>query len=403
MAKTSDAQIKASNKYAKENQESVLVKVNKKTEKDILDKVASQSSKAGYIKNLIRQDLSRKIYDGFIQKLKATFAVKKYSPDGNLSMLLGRLGTDNYYNRTEFYKNEILFTSAALTAILNALYPDTFKAPHIEDSGFGVWSAVWEDIRDCDEFNLAYIKWEYVGDSTVSFKAFTKKDDRQGTLSWNDETGFNVELRQQITEENVQMTKLEEILGYKIDENFSLENTINDLIINDKTDVIDKLIKENVLDFGTVNKYIRKCNDSISDSAKESIELALRMEMYDVLRKGLDNGCYKFSEIVNIANTKNIPFDVSRLATEREKKIRVDYGDVKGARMIALKSALMNRNWVYLASSLKAGEFTKEDFDLNSKLLGCELTESDWSILNSSYIENGDTVMQAYLKGLIAN
>ena len=71
--------------------------------------------------------------------------------------------------------------------------------------------------------------------------------------------------------------------------------------------------------------------------------------------------------------------------------------------MIALKSALMNRNWVYLASSLKAGEFTKEDFDLNSKLLGCELTESDWSILNSSYIENGDTVMQAYLKGLIAN
>lgn len=51
------AQIKASNKYDKENTKSVLLKLNKKTDADIIEMLDAVPSKMGYIKNLIRQDI----------------------------------------------------------------------------------------------------------------------------------------------------------------------------------------------------------------------------------------------------------------------------------------------------------------------------------------------------------
>lgn len=51
------AQIKASNKYDKENTKSVLLKLNKKTDADIIKMLDAVPSKMGYIKGLIRRDI----------------------------------------------------------------------------------------------------------------------------------------------------------------------------------------------------------------------------------------------------------------------------------------------------------------------------------------------------------
>lgn len=52
----SKAQIKASNKYNKENTLTVCLRLNKETDKDIIDILDKMVSKQGYIKALIRRD-----------------------------------------------------------------------------------------------------------------------------------------------------------------------------------------------------------------------------------------------------------------------------------------------------------------------------------------------------------
>lgn len=52
----SKAQIKASNKYNKENTLTVCLRLNKETDKDIIEILESVNSKQGYIKDLIRND-----------------------------------------------------------------------------------------------------------------------------------------------------------------------------------------------------------------------------------------------------------------------------------------------------------------------------------------------------------
>lgn len=47
----------AQEKYDKNNTERVYLKLNKKTDKDILDRLETQESKQGYIKMLIRADI----------------------------------------------------------------------------------------------------------------------------------------------------------------------------------------------------------------------------------------------------------------------------------------------------------------------------------------------------------
>ena len=57
---SSKSQIKASNKYDKEKTKSVLLKLNIKTDADILQQLETISeSKMGYIKRLIREDMDR--------------------------------------------------------------------------------------------------------------------------------------------------------------------------------------------------------------------------------------------------------------------------------------------------------------------------------------------------------
>lgn len=52
------AQKKAQAKYDKENTTQVRLKLNLKTDLDILEKLASVPSKQGYIKGLIRADIT---------------------------------------------------------------------------------------------------------------------------------------------------------------------------------------------------------------------------------------------------------------------------------------------------------------------------------------------------------
>ena len=55
-----DAQIKAQAKYDAENTRQVHLKLNRNTDKDVLERLDDVPSKQGYIKRLIREDLERK-------------------------------------------------------------------------------------------------------------------------------------------------------------------------------------------------------------------------------------------------------------------------------------------------------------------------------------------------------
>ena len=54
-----DAQIKAQAKYDAENTRQVHIKLNLRTDKDVLEKLDEVQSKQGYIKRLIREDLAK--------------------------------------------------------------------------------------------------------------------------------------------------------------------------------------------------------------------------------------------------------------------------------------------------------------------------------------------------------
>ncbi len=57
--KSTDAQIRASAKYNKENVKRVILHFNITTDKDILDCLAKKDNKTGYIKQLIRADIEK--------------------------------------------------------------------------------------------------------------------------------------------------------------------------------------------------------------------------------------------------------------------------------------------------------------------------------------------------------
>ena len=55
----SKAQLKAQAKYDKENTIQITLKLNKKTDKDIIDWLYDEANKQGYIKSLIRADIDK--------------------------------------------------------------------------------------------------------------------------------------------------------------------------------------------------------------------------------------------------------------------------------------------------------------------------------------------------------
>ena len=55
----SKAQLRAQAKYDKDNTVQVKLKLNKKTDKDIIDRLAAADNIQGYIKELIRLDILR--------------------------------------------------------------------------------------------------------------------------------------------------------------------------------------------------------------------------------------------------------------------------------------------------------------------------------------------------------
>ena len=57
--KTSDAQIRASAKYNKENIKGLAFQLNINTDRDIIDHLAKKENKTGYIKQLIRDDMKK--------------------------------------------------------------------------------------------------------------------------------------------------------------------------------------------------------------------------------------------------------------------------------------------------------------------------------------------------------
>ena len=57
---TTEAQKRASAKYDAANTTAVKIKLNRKTDSDILKRLQEVGNKQGYIKNLIRNDIGRK-------------------------------------------------------------------------------------------------------------------------------------------------------------------------------------------------------------------------------------------------------------------------------------------------------------------------------------------------------
>jgi hypothetical protein len=59
MPKTPDSNLRAITKFTKEKTVSVNLRLNKNTDADIIEKLASVPSKMGYIKQLIRADMAK--------------------------------------------------------------------------------------------------------------------------------------------------------------------------------------------------------------------------------------------------------------------------------------------------------------------------------------------------------
>ena len=59
MADTSQAQIDAVQRYNAKNTTLVQIRLNLKTDADIIARLDQVDSKAGYVKNLIREDIAR--------------------------------------------------------------------------------------------------------------------------------------------------------------------------------------------------------------------------------------------------------------------------------------------------------------------------------------------------------
>ena len=55
---TTEAQKRAKNKYDSKNTKQVMLKLNKKTDADILGKLDAVGNRQGYIKELIRKDIA---------------------------------------------------------------------------------------------------------------------------------------------------------------------------------------------------------------------------------------------------------------------------------------------------------------------------------------------------------
>lgn len=53
------AQLKAQRKYDTKNTKSYYIKLNKKNDADIIEKLDTVENRQGYIKNLIREDLHK--------------------------------------------------------------------------------------------------------------------------------------------------------------------------------------------------------------------------------------------------------------------------------------------------------------------------------------------------------
>ncbi|MBR6158130.1 MAG: hypothetical protein IKQ27_14325 [Lachnospiraceae bacterium] len=58
--KSSDAQLRAQQKYDKVNTRNYHLKLNRNTDADVIEKLDSVESIQGYIKGLVRDDISRK-------------------------------------------------------------------------------------------------------------------------------------------------------------------------------------------------------------------------------------------------------------------------------------------------------------------------------------------------------
>ena len=55
----SEALAKAQKKYTKEKTRSICIRLNRETDADVLDKLATVANKADYIRELIRKDMER--------------------------------------------------------------------------------------------------------------------------------------------------------------------------------------------------------------------------------------------------------------------------------------------------------------------------------------------------------
>ena len=74
MKKSSEARLRANAKYDKTNTKSILLKLNLKTDSDILEKLEEVGNKQGYIKELIRRDIKKNRIDSFADSLVAFLA-----------------------------------------------------------------------------------------------------------------------------------------------------------------------------------------------------------------------------------------------------------------------------------------------------------------------------------------
>ena len=61
MAKTTEAQVRATEKWKKKNIVQVKINLHRVNDSDVLEKLGRESSKAGYLKELVRADIEGRV------------------------------------------------------------------------------------------------------------------------------------------------------------------------------------------------------------------------------------------------------------------------------------------------------------------------------------------------------
>ena len=149
---TTTAQRKAIAKYDAENTKQIMLKLNKKTDADVLEALETVANRQGYIKELVRNDLAQKRQlEHAAETFPVAYVFREYKDRGGI-------GSEQMFRD----KYEAIKTASDHWETMNEYDRDSYRR---DAAGvFAVWlmPCEWDDIDDCfyPEGDPISVEWD---------------------------------------------------------------------------------------------------------------------------------------------------------------------------------------------------------------------------------------------------